>query len=184
MNFKSKLCLVCLSVAVINLSLIFSAAAQIWEYKDASGKSFFVDNESRIPEKYRASAKESKKTINRVSLPTSSAAKTPQPKEEPSLLSKVGSSLGLVEPSKTKSVDYKNEKIEVFVTSWCPYCKQLESALKERKISFIRKDIEGNSVARKEFAKLGAGGGIPVTKIGDKIIHGANISEILATIGR
>jgi glutaredoxin len=68
-------------------------------------------------------------------------------------------------------------KVDVFVTSWCPYCSKLESFLKKRGVEYTRWDIENDARGARLFADLG-GQGVPVARIGDRVVHGYDPSEL------
>ena len=71
----------------------------------------------------------------------------------------------------------ESTKVEVFVTSWCPYCRALEAFLKEQDITYTRYDIEKSSYGRRRYQELGAGG-VPVMLIGSEVIRGFNRDAI------
>jgi glutaredoxin len=68
-------------------------------------------------------------------------------------------------------------KVDIFVTSWCPYCSKLESFLKKRDVDYTRWDIEKDAKGARLFADLG-GEGVPVARIGDRVVHGYDPAEI------
>jgi glutaredoxin len=74
-------------------------------------------------------------------------------------------------------------RVEIFITSWCGYCQKLEKFLKSKRIRYSRYDIEKSSSARQRYQKLG-GTGVPVVKIGSKVIRGYNTDAILKQLGR
>src|SRR4029077_2072119 len=57
------------------------------------------------------------------------------------------------------------QKVEVFVTDWCPYCQRLEAYLKSHQIQYVRFTIEKDAEAAREHRRL-SNGGIPLTRIG------------------
>jgi len=73
------------------------------------------------------------------------------------------------------------KSVDVYVTSWCGYCRKLEGFLKSNRIPYKRHDIEKSSSARRAHLKLG-GGGIPVTKVGSEVIRGYNPDAILRSL--
>ncbi len=73
------------------------------------------------------------------------------------------------------------KQVDIYVTSWCGYCRKLENFLKSKRISYKRHDIEKSSSARQAHLKLG-GGGIPVVKIGSDIIRGYSPDAILRSL--
>lgn len=60
-------------------------------------------------------------------------------------------------------------QVEIFVTSWCPYCRNLERFLISREIRFTKFDVEAEGYARQEYLKLG-GGGVPITRINKRTL--------------
>ena len=72
-------------------------------------------------------------------------------------------------------------KVEIFVTSWCPYCRKLENFLKENKIDYTRYDVEKDAKGAEEFERMG-GEGVPMARVGKEIIHGYNPEGILAAL--
>ncbi len=83
----------------------------------------------------------------------------------------------------SKAAASKTEKVEVFVTDWCPYCRSLEAFLKAEKITYVRHDIEKSAKGRMMYEELG-GGGIPLTRIGTKVFHGFDESGIRSALGK
>ncbi len=70
------------------------------------------------------------------------------------------------------------KNVEIFVTSWCGYCKKLEKFLKDRNIPYTRYDIETNPQAAEVYQSMG-GTGVPVTRIGSTIVYGYDPDRIL-----
>ena len=71
--------------------------------------------------------------------------------------------------------------VEIFVTSWCPYCRKLESFLKANNVSYTRYDVEADAKGAEIFDKIG-GTGVPVTRIGNEVIHGYDIDRITVAL--
>ena len=88
--------------------------------------------------------------------------------------------LTLFWPAEAFSAASKN-KVEVFVTPWCPYCKKLESFLKKSEIDYTRYDVEAEAQAGAELDRLGVSG-VPVTRVGNEVIEGYDPQKILAAI--
>lgn len=78
-------------------------------------------------------------------------------------------------------VSAQDKKVDVFVTSWCPYCTKLEKFLKKKDIEYTRYDVENNLDGRRIFDEIG-GEGIPVTRIGSAVVHGYDPDGIMAEI--
>ena len=72
-------------------------------------------------------------------------------------------------------------KVEIFVTSWCPYCRKLEAFLERNQIEYTRYDVEADTKGAEIFEELG-GSGVPVTRVGNEVIHGYDPERIIAAI--
>ena len=61
--------------------------------------------------------------------------------------------------------------VELYVTSWCGYCKQALAYVKSNNIKYVAYDIEKDSAANQRYEEMG-GRGIPLIIIGDNIMSG------------
>ncbi len=75
----------------------------------------------------------------------------------------------------------QNTKVEIFVTSWCPYCRKLETFLKKNQIVYTRYDVETDAKGAEIFERLG-GSGVPMSRVGKEVIHGYDPEGILAAL--
>ena len=75
----------------------------------------------------------------------------------------------------------QSKKVDIFVTSWCPYCRKLENFLKQNRIDYTRHDVEADTESSREFDRLG-GDGVPLVRVGEQVIHGYDPKEILAAL--
>ena len=73
------------------------------------------------------------------------------------------------------------KKVDIFITSWCPYCRKLENFLKQNQIDYTRHDVEADAESGREFDRLG-GDGVPLVRVGEQVIHGYDTKEILAAL--
>ena len=111
--------------------------------------------------------------------PTSAVQSTPAKKKAMSETEKAELDQRIKERIQKRKLKNKIENIEVYVTSWCPHCRNLENFLKKANIPYKRYDIDKDKEAKKRHAKLSKTGGIPTTKIGDHVIQGNNQKAIL-----
>lgn len=61
--------------------------------------------------------------------------------------------------------------VELYVTSWCGYCRKAQEYLKSRQVPYVAYDIEKDAAAARRHKELG-GRGVPLIVIGDKRISG------------
>ena len=77
--------------------------------------------------------------------------------------------MGAIPASAADAPKAKDPAVEVFVTSWCPYCKKLEEHLRTEKIDYRRYDIESDPDGARIFGSIG-GSGVPVTRVYGKYL--------------
>jgi glutaredoxin len=62
--------------------------------------------------------------------------------------------------------------VEIYITSWCPYCTQAIKFLQNNRIPYIAYDIEKDSEAAKRKESLSLRKGVPFAMINGKKIYG------------
>ncbi len=152
----------CILLAVF--SLPSTGLPEVVRYTDAHGTVHYVDAISKIPPEYRDQKEQTK----------------PLPKINREGGIRFVDTPDLPAPPRAAGA---GKTVEIFVTSWCPYCRQLEASLKANQVTYIRYDIERNPEGERKYRALG-GGGIPITKVGDAVIRGNNPQGILRALGR
>lgn len=70
-------------------------------------------------------------------------------------------------------------KVEVFVTSWCGYCKMMERFLTQKGVPYTKYDIEENDDAARTYRKLG-GRGVPLVRVGSNVVYGYDPDTVLS----
>ena len=73
------------------------------------------------------------------------------------------------------------KKVDIYITSWCPYCRKLESFLKDQHIDYTRHDVESDEASAEEFDSLG-GEGVPLVCVGKEVIHGYDPERVLQAL--
>jgi glutaredoxin len=77
-----------------------------------------------------------------------------------------GSGLENLQPAST------SQTVELFTTSWCPYCVKAKSYLRSRGISYQEYDVESDASAAARARGFGWSGGVPFALIGGKPVRG------------
>ena len=162
----TRLCVLLIIASIMTVSMDV-ASAEVYRYTDSKGRLHFVDDISKVPKKYRRQL-ENPKPLADVSVTERTPASWQQKEKERS-------------PQAQSSIQ-GSARVEVYVTSWCGYCKKMISFLNEKGIQYSAYDIEKDSNAERTYRELG-GRGVPVVRIGDKIIYGYNPDEVLSSIG-
>lgn len=71
-----------------------------------------------------------------------------------------------------KSKGRKEHEVELYITSWCPYCKKALSFFRSWGIPFTAYDIEKEKEAARRKNRLDSKGGVPFAIINGQRIHG------------
>ncbi len=144
-----------------------AAYAEVYKYIDSEGQVHYVNDPTKVPSRYQD------QVISNIELPKLGRYQSFGKKLPP----------GQTIPALTSPATTGSKKIEVLVTSWCPYCKKLEKFLKEQRISYVRYDVEHDAKGMQIHNQLG-GGGVPVTRIGSTVLRGFNPDAILQALGK
>lgn len=73
---------------------------------------------------------------------------------------------------KKNSLDRYADRVVVFTTTWCSYCKKAIAFLQAHRIRFEQYDIEKDPAAAKKMRELGGRGGVPFAILKGKPAHG------------
>jgi len=66
----------------------------------------------------------------------------------------------------------KEPKVELYTTSWCPWCKKAKAFFRSRGITFDEYDIEKDKKAANRKEQLDSKKGVPFAVINGKGVHG------------
>ena len=152
-----------LNTLLLPLLLVQAANAQVFKYQDKTGVTHYVDSVEKVPAKYKSQLN------SQSELPSISRVNTGERR--------------LYEDQPARPA-YSRKNVEIFVTSWCPHCNNLEEYLLKEKIVFTKYDIEKSNKGKKLYQKIAKGSGVPVTRIGGEIISGFKPNVIKAALSR
>jgi glutaredoxin-like YruB-family protein len=63
-------------------------------------------------------------------------------------------------------------KVELYTTSWCPYCQKARDFFRSRGIAFTEYDVEKDKEAALRKKKLDNRNGVPFVVIDGRTVHG------------
>lgn len=66
------------------------------------------------------------------------------------------------------------DKITIYTTPTCVFCKMTKEFLKERNVPYEEKNVAEDAAAREEMIKKSRQMGVPVILLGDEVIVGFN----------
>jgi glutaredoxin len=73
------------------------------------------------------------------------------------------------------------ERVRIYTTSWCGYCKKAKAQLAARRVPFDEIDVETSDSGQREFASLG-GRGVPVILVGGQRMDGFDAGRLDAML--
>lgn len=86
------------------------------------------------------------------------------------------------EKVKKESVSSGN-KVEIFTTSWCRYCKDAIAFLRTNRIDYQQYDIEKDRQAAERMRSLGGRGGVPFAVINGNKMYGFSAESYKRALG-
>ena len=144
--------------SVFAAGLFFSAnttSAEIYKWVDKDGSVHFTDSAPPAGEKVEVINPEPNQVEGYAKVPARKPVTRPAP----------GNSKRSVSTADLPIV-------ELFVTSWCGYCKKAEAYFTRRNIPYVKYDVEKDRDAARRKASLTQSRGVPFVLIGDVGIPG------------
>ena len=141
------------SITTLILALVVSIAnAELYKWTDNNGVIHIQDSP---PENLSNKINVEKENIKRNSLPPTKSIKAlPVPSSNNNLKKNI------------------TNKVEIYGTSWCPYCKKAKDYFKAKNISFTEYDIEKDKNALRRKKEVDPRSGIPTVVINGHVVNG------------
>ncbi|GFE58516.1 glutaredoxin domain-containing protein [Geobacter sp. AOG1] len=147
--------------AIAVLLLTFApVSAEMYQWVEENGVVTFKDTPPPISKK-----RKKVKTYN-----DGDFAPTPPSQPEPAARSGRSAALPSSQAAHPKKERFTGT-VEMFVTSWCGYCKQAQNYMASKGIPYVAYDIETDSAANRRHKELG-GRGVPLIIIGSNKMSG------------
>ena len=159
-----------LTATLILIAIHFAAVpaiADMYKWVDKNGVLHFSDTPP--------------KTEQNVETLETSNYKEPPPKPAESE-AEAGAAPPPEEKVKKESVNSGN-KVEIFTTSWCRYCKDALAFLRTNRIDYQQYDIEKDRQAAERMRSLGGRGGVPFAVINGNKMYGFSAESYKRALG-
>lgn len=79
---------------------------------------------------------------------------------------------------KTTEKKKKTPRVIMFTTPTCSHCRHAKAYLRERGIRFSDVDVSKDPAAARDMVRMSGQQGVPVIKIGSKVVVGFNRPEV------
>lgn len=170
-----------LTVAFILISVNWSSA-EIYKYVDENGFTHYTDSptsEVVAPDENLESV-----TIER----TPPAPSPPSPRkakpQEPANLDSITNLLNEINQFEEENPQEKLEpEVELYVTSWCRYCKSAKKYFRSRGIDVKVYDVEKDKAAAQRMRRLTNRPGVPFAVINGRHINGFSVKAYERALG-
>jgi glutaredoxin-like YruB-family protein len=160
-------------ILIVTLLILFSAVSAVagmYRYTDSRGEEHFVDDLGSVPKKYRAKAR-SLDDLPPLNVMDATPAAQPRKKSADPV-------------RESRQPERFTGTVELYVTSWCGYCRKAERYLNQKGIPYMAYDIEKDEGAKRRYRELGGTGGVPLIQIGANQIKGFSPEAIDRYTGR
>jgi len=159
-----------LLVTLLTFFIANSTMAGMYRYTDSRGEEHFVDDLGNVPKKYRAKAR-SLDDLPPLGVMDSTPAAQARKK-------------GVEPVRESRQRERFTGTVELYMTSWCGYCRKAERYLSQKGIAYTAYDIEKDESAKRRYRELGGTGGVPLIQIGANQIKGFSPEAIDHYTGR
>ncbi len=202
---RIRFCHVLLLVLTL-LSLPSLSLAEVLRYKDSDGKTHYVSSEAKIPSEFRYQLKRQSKLpkigkykpgmydrfgnlkSKKRKAPVAKVAKSARPAVTPQPLKHVVRTKPVqnkpvqskvVQPKPKTNVASSRTPVEIYVSSECAHCGDLESYLRSQNIRFKKFNIENSEKLKNQFTSIfGTGSVVPGIKYKDEYFTGFNKARL------
>lgn len=82
-----------------------------------------------------------------------------------------------------KATKKKKQRVLMFSTPTCTYCRQAKRYFREKGVRFRDVDVSKDPAAARDMVRMSGQQGVPVIKIGSKVMVGFNKPEIDRLLG-
>jgi glutaredoxin len=152
--------------ALLLFAFAGSALADVYRYTDSRGELHFVDDIAKVPKKYRTQLENADPQGNVSVMDATPAAHSVRGRTAE-------------EPEQRQDASSGGATIEVYMTSWCGYCKKMIRFLNEKGIPYTAYDIEKDGAAARVYHDLG-GRGVPVVRVGSHVVYGYSPEAVMS----
>lgn len=83
----------------------------------------------------------------------------------------------VLQPQQARPPINEEEAVVLYATEWCPYCEKARQYFQRSKIAYTEYDVEKSATGYQEYLRI-SGKGVPVIKVGDRVIQGYNLPAI------
>ncbi len=73
------------------------------------------------------------------------------------------------------------KQVDLYVTSWCPWCRKMSAFLDQKGIQYTTHDVEREAGAQEILDKRGVRG-VPIVIVGDEVIQGYDPDGVMAAL--
>lgn len=81
-------------------------------------------------------------------------------------------------PAATADSAASTQRVVMYSTQWCGYCKKAAAFFRANGIPFTEYDVETSARGQKDYAALG-GGGVPIILVGSKRMRGFSPAQFM-----
>jgi glutaredoxin-like YruB-family protein len=145
--------------------------ADIYKWVDENGVTHYADTPPQVDREETEPSDEDVAKIPQGTSPATSPSSGGDSEQNPQAASE--SIAGLLDEANEIFEDVEKEpQVEIYVTSWCPYCDQAKAFFRSRGIRYAVFDVEKDENARRRMMRLSSSRAVPFVMINGQTISG------------
>jgi glutaredoxin len=176
MKFRNQIRYVT-SITALLFFCLFSGLvdAQLYKWVDENGVTHFSDRPTR--EASESDEKEANSAVEENPVADDeSSRQTPDQnsnaRQTETSLDEITKVIEEITRDQEEMAAQTRTKVELYVTSWCGYCKKAKAFFRSRGIRFVEYDVERNPAAARRMSRMTSSSGVPFAVINGYAIQG------------
>ena len=168
---------------IVFLAFILAAGmveAELYQWVDENGVKHFSDRPTR--QTSESEIEESSVAVDTPSQVTPAPHSDPQPNKMD--LDTVTNLIEEIAAGQAAMAAEAGPAVELYVTSWCGYCKKAKAFFRSKGIPFAEYDIEKDPAAARRMSSLTSSGGVPFAIINGRPVQGFSEAAYMQALGR
>ena len=161
---------VTVSVFILSVGMV---GAEVYKWVDENGVTHFSDSPTQqAPEFEDEEDAVEENTVTVEVTPRATPTQNSDTQPEKIDLDAVTKVIEEIAAGQAEMAAQDSATVELYVTSWCVYCKKARAFLRSRGIRFVEYDIEKDPIAARRMRRLTASMGVPFAMINGRPVQG------------
>ena len=150
-----------------------NVSAKVYKWVDENGVTHFSDRPTeQAPESDGGEAAVAENAVTAEVTPPAAPTQNSNPQPGKVDLDAITKIIEEIAEGQVEMAAQDKPPVELYVTSWCVYCKKAKAFLRSKGIRYVEYDIEKDSAAARRMSRLTSSRGVPFAMINGRPVQG------------